>query len=179
MGSPANCWNGRRRLCWNGKRTSVVLAYSCSPMICARFCDLGRNRRRLQAHDRPGSDAGAGRFRHRETRWRCLDRRSAKLERGIFVWWLGRGAGDTCNNANGPGRSAHPLAARVLPETDTSESTVSYRISPLRDGRSFAARNLEAFQEEARVLAMACSFTTDSDGYEYDLPNRLRRSRTR
>jgi acyl-CoA thioesterase-2 len=47
---------------------------------------------------------------------------------------------------------------------------VSYRITSLRDGRTFATRSLEAEQDGNLVLSMACSFTEDTEGYEYELP---------
>jgi acyl-CoA thioesterase II len=47
---------------------------------------------------------------------------------------------------------------------------LSHRIIPIRDGRSFAVRHLEAVQSGKPVLWMTCSFATDTDGYEYELP---------
>jgi acyl-CoA thioesterase-2 len=47
---------------------------------------------------------------------------------------------------------------------------LSYRITPIRDGRSFAIRHLEAEQGGKPVLWMTCSFAADTDGYEYELP---------
>lgn len=44
---------------------------------------------------------------------------------------------------------------------------VSYEVVPLRDGRSFASRQLRATQDDRAVFAMTCSFTTDTEGYEY------------
>ncbi len=45
----------------------------------------------------------------------------------------------------------------------------SYRITSLRDGRSFATRHLEAIQDDVPTFAMTCSFTLDVEGYEYEL----------
>jgi acyl-CoA thioesterase-2 len=44
---------------------------------------------------------------------------------------------------------------------------VSYEITPLRDGRSFASRQLRATQDGRAVFTMTCSFTADTEGYEY------------
>jgi acyl-CoA thioesterase-2 len=49
---------------------------------------------------------------------------------------------------------------------------VSYTVRPVRDGRSVTPRRLDATQEGKAVLDMACSFTSDTDGYVYDLPPR-------
>jgi acyl-CoA thioesterase-2 len=46
---------------------------------------------------------------------------------------------------------------------------VYYRVTRLRDGKSFATRNLEAVQDEVQTLTMASSFTADSEGYEYEI----------
>ncbi|MFN2593435.1 MAG: acyl-CoA thioesterase [Actinomycetota bacterium] len=66
-------------------------------------------------------------------------------------------------------RRIHSLHAYFLKPVRANRP-ISYSISLLRDGRTFATRHLEAFQDETRVLAMTCSFTADSDGYEYELP---------
>jgi acyl-CoA thioesterase II len=47
---------------------------------------------------------------------------------------------------------------------------LSYRVAPLREGRTFGMRRLEAVQDGEPVFAMMCSFTADADGYEYELP---------
>jgi acyl-CoA thioesterase-2 len=46
---------------------------------------------------------------------------------------------------------------------------VSYVVRPLRDGRSFSSRRLEATQDGKPTLHLTASFTADGDGYEYDL----------
>ncbi len=45
-----------------------------------------------------------------------------------------------------------------------------YEIEPVRDGRSFATRRLLTIQEDKPVFTMHCSFTADTDGYEYGRP---------
>jgi acyl-CoA thioesterase II len=47
---------------------------------------------------------------------------------------------------------------------------LSYRVTPIREGRTFAIRQLEAAQDGSPVFTMMCSFTADTDGYEYELP---------
>ena len=47
---------------------------------------------------------------------------------------------------------------------------LSYRVAPLREGRTFVMRRLEAVQDGEPVFTMMCSFTADTDGYEYELP---------
>lgn len=44
---------------------------------------------------------------------------------------------------------------------------VYYDLSPIRDGRSFASRRLDAHQDDRLVFTMMCSFTADTDGPEY------------
>jgi acyl-CoA thioesterase-2 len=48
---------------------------------------------------------------------------------------------------------------------------VSYDLAPIRDGRTFSSRRLVATQSGAEVLAMLASFTADTDGYEYEMPD--------
>jgi acyl-CoA thioesterase-2 len=45
-----------------------------------------------------------------------------------------------------------------------------YRVIPIREGRTFAIHHLEAVQDGSPVFWMMCSFTADTDGYEYELP---------
>ena len=51
-----------------------------------------------------------------------------------------------------------------------AEKQLSYRVTPLREGRTFVMRQLEAVQDGEPVFAMMCSFTADTEGYEYELP---------
>jgi acyl-CoA thioesterase-2 len=67
------------------------------------------------------------------------------------------------------GRRIHSLHAYFLRPAKTGRP-ISYRVVSLRDGRSFATRRLEAAQDGTPVLSMTCSFTADTDGYEYELP---------
>jgi acyl-CoA thioesterase II len=47
---------------------------------------------------------------------------------------------------------------------------LSYRVTPVREGRSLTIHQLEASQSGKSVFSMMCSFTADTDGYEYELP---------
>src|SRR5262249_32016355 len=47
---------------------------------------------------------------------------------------------------------------------------LSYRVAPLREGRTFVMRRLEAVQGGEPRVTMMGSFTADTDGYEYELP---------
>jgi acyl-CoA thioesterase-2 len=67
------------------------------------------------------------------------------------------------------GRRLHSVHAYFLRPV-RSGPPVAYAIEPLRDGRAFSSRRLDAAQEGKPVLSMLCSFTADTDGYEYDLP---------
>jgi acyl-CoA thioesterase-2 len=47
---------------------------------------------------------------------------------------------------------------------------LSYRVAPLREGRTLTTRQLEAVQDGKAVFSMMYSFAPDTDGYEYELP---------
>jgi len=66
-------------------------------------------------------------------------------------------------------RRIHSLHAYFL-RSVAAGKPLSYQVVSLREGRSFATRYLSAAQEGMRVLAMMCSFTADTDGYEYEMP---------
>jgi acyl-CoA thioesterase-2 len=51
-----------------------------------------------------------------------------------------------------------------------SNSRIDYLVNDLRRGRNFTTRRLQATQGAKAVLDMKCSFTSDADGYVYDLP---------
>ena len=67
------------------------------------------------------------------------------------------------------GRRIHSIHGYFLRPVMTGQP-LSYRVVPIRDGRSFAIRHLEASQSGSPVFSMMCSFTADTDGYEYELP---------
>lgn len=48
---------------------------------------------------------------------------------------------------------------------------VHYEVSTVRDGRAYSQRRLIASQEGKAVFEAMCSFTSDGDGYLYDLPH--------
>ena len=67
------------------------------------------------------------------------------------------------------GARLHSLHGYFLRPVFTGKQ-LSYRVAPLREGRTFVMRQLEAVQDGEPVFAMMCSFTADTDGYEYELP---------
>jgi acyl-CoA thioesterase-2 len=66
------------------------------------------------------------------------------------------------------GSRIHSLHAYFL-RAATAGKPLSYEVKSLREGRAFVTRRLEATQDGTPVLAMMCSFTADTDGYEYEL----------
>jgi acyl-CoA thioesterase-2 len=69
------------------------------------------------------------------------------------------------------GRRLHSLHAYFLRPV-TSKGPISYRVTTLREGRTFTTRRIEAAQFEKPVLDVTCSFAADldTDVYVYDLP---------
>jgi acyl-CoA thioesterase-2 len=68
-------------------------------------------------------------------------------------------------------RRVHSLHAYFLRPVAAAKP-VRYLVRPIKEGRSFTSRHLEASQDGKAVLDLTCSFATDTDGYEYDLPDR-------
>lgn len=67
------------------------------------------------------------------------------------------------------GRRIHSLHAYFL-RPARSGGSVRWDVSPIRDGQSFATRQVEGCQDGKAVMTMTCSFTADTDGYQYELP---------
>jgi acyl-CoA thioesterase II len=67
------------------------------------------------------------------------------------------------------GRRLHSMHAYFLRPVLTAHP-ISYVVRPIRDGRTFTSRHVDAGQDGKPVLEMSCSFTADTDGYVYDLP---------
>jgi acyl-CoA thioesterase-2 len=67
-----------------------------------------------------------------------------------------------------PGRRLHSLHAYFLRPV-LAANAISYDVRPIRDGRAFTTRHVDASQDGKPVLDLSCSFTTDTDGYVYDL----------
>jgi acyl-CoA thioesterase-2 len=67
-----------------------------------------------------------------------------------------------------PGRRLHSLHAYFLRPVVAAKS-IAYVVRPIREGRAFTSRHVEASQEGKSVLDLSCSFTADTDGYVYDL----------
>jgi acyl-CoA thioesterase II len=66
------------------------------------------------------------------------------------------------------GGRIHSLHAYFLSAARAGQP-LSFEVVALRDGRTFATRRVEATQDGTPVLTMLCSFTADTDGYEYEL----------
>jgi acyl-CoA thioesterase-2 len=67
------------------------------------------------------------------------------------------------------GTRIHSLHAYFLRPARAAEP-LCYRVTTLREGRTFTTRSVEAEQGNAAVYSMTCSFSADTDGYEYELP---------
>lgn len=65
-------------------------------------------------------------------------------------------------------RRPHSLHAYFLRPVVANER-VTYRVTRLRDGRAFSLRRVDAYQRAELVCTMSCSFTRDTNGYEYEL----------
>jgi acyl-CoA thioesterase II len=68
------------------------------------------------------------------------------------------------------GSRIHSLHAYFLRAARAGQP-LSFEVAALRDGRTFATRRVEGTQDGTSVLSMMCSFTADTDGYEYELPS--------
>ena len=71
------------------------------------------------------------------------------------------------------GRRLHSMHAYFLRPVSAVKA-ISYYVLPVREGRTFTTRHVEASQDGKSVLDMSCSFTADADAgcYVYDLPGR-------
>jgi acyl-CoA thioesterase-2 len=67
-----------------------------------------------------------------------------------------------------PDRRLHSLHAYFLRPV-VAAVPIAYSVRPIREGRSFTSRHVEASQDSKPVLDLSCSFTSDTDGYVYDL----------
>jgi acyl-CoA thioesterase-2 len=67
------------------------------------------------------------------------------------------------------GRRLHSMHAYFLRPV-AAANAISYDVRPMRDGRAFTTRRVEANQDGKPVLDLSCSFTADTEGYVYDLP---------
>jgi acyl-CoA thioesterase-2 len=65
------------------------------------------------------------------------------------------------------GRLLHSLHAYFLRPV-AGGKPVLYRTVQVRNGKTLALHRLDAEQEGEHVLTMTCSFTADTDGYEYE-----------
>ena len=67
-----------------------------------------------------------------------------------------------------PGNRLHSLHAHCLRPL-LGDQEVVFRSAPLKVGRTLTIREVTASQEGKRVITATCSFTTDTEGYVYDL----------
>jgi acyl-CoA thioesterase-2 len=72
-----------------------------------------------------------------------------------------------CNDAP-PGKRLHSLHAHFLRPVHGGRDIV-FRSDVLKSGRTVALHVVTASQDDKPVIAMTCSFTTDTEGYVYDL----------
>ncbi|MGQ0825881.1 MAG: acyl-CoA thioesterase [Actinomycetota bacterium] len=84
---------------------------------------------------------------------------------GFIVAQTLHAATTTVDAAKGRPHSLHCYFLRPV----AAGTPVNYTIRHLRDGRTFTTRQVDAAQNGALVCTMTCSFTTDTDGYEYEL----------
>ena len=62
------------------------------------------------------------------------------------------------------GRRLHSMHAYFLRPVFAGK-TITYDVRPIREGRAFTTRHVDASQDGKPVLEMSCSFTADTDGY--------------
>src|SRR4029079_14516351 len=65
-------------------------------------------------------------------------------------------------------RRLHSMHAYFLRPV-ANGTPLTYRVAPVREGRTYSARRLEVEQFGKPVLTMTYSLTADGDGYVYDL----------
>jgi acyl-CoA thioesterase-2 len=66
------------------------------------------------------------------------------------------------------GRRIHSLHGYFLRPV-VAGRPLTYRVVPLREGRTLTTSQLEAVQDGNAVFTMMCSFASDTGGYEYEL----------
>jgi acyl-CoA thioesterase-2 len=86
----------------------------------------------------------------------------------LFGGWVVAQAVHAATRGAPEGRRIHSLHAYFLRPV-RGGATVSYRLQPLREGRTFSLIALSATQDDRPVLSMMASFTADTEGYEYEL----------
>ena len=67
-----------------------------------------------------------------------------------------------------PGARLHSLHAHFLRPFRGGQD-IAFRTHVVKAGRAFCLHGITASQEDKPVITMTCSFTTDSDGYVYDV----------
>lgn len=124
-------------------------------------------------HAQPSIDELVAAFtvRHEDGRWIAVP--PAWFGGGLFGGMLIGQAVSAASAAQSPGhppeRRMHSLHAYFLRAGRTGEP-VSFTVAPLKEGRTLGLYTVAAWQDERQLLSMTCSFATDTDGYEYQLP---------
>lgn len=86
---------------------------------------------------------------------------------GGFVLGQALHAAANAARSGGDDRRVHSMHGYFLRPVFAGHP-ISYRIEPVREGRTLAVRHLTAMQRDADVFTMLCSFISDGDGYEYE-----------
>jgi acyl-CoA thioesterase II len=122
-----------------------------------------RHQRRQAAID---DFLGLLRHEHREDAWvgRTPDWYGPVVFGGIG---LAQTVSAACRDAP-PGNRLHSLHAHFLRPVLGGKEVV-FRSVPLKAGRTLTILDVTASQDGKPVMAATCSFTTDTDGYVYDL----------
>ena len=81
---------------------------------------------------------------------------------------IGQAVSAACRTAP-PGKRIHSMHMYFM-RPMLAGPPVTYAIRHLRDGRAFSLRQLLVEQEHKLIASALCSFTEDTDGYEYELP---------
>ncbi len=68
-----------------------------------------------------------------------------------------------------PGRRIHSVHCHFLRAGDTTAPT-RYEVTPVRDGRSYATRDVVAIEHEKRIFSMTAAFQTPDEGFEHQIP---------
>ncbi|GAB3060758.1 acyl-CoA thioesterase [Sediminivirga luteola] len=68
-----------------------------------------------------------------------------------------------------PGRFIHSMHGYFLRAGDVAES-IDFGVDRLRDGGSFSARRVQAYQKGKPIMSMIASFQLDQPGYEHAAP---------
>lgn len=82
---------------------------------------------------------------------------------------LGQSLSAAMQSLHGPDWVAHSLHAYFL-RPGSVEDSVEFEVQEVRDGKSFATRQVTASQNGKAILTMLCSFQHPEDGFEHMAP---------